>query len=101
MLNSFEDNANGLWLSSNGTTLQVKLYPRGILDISEADSTVTKVSKWKAWLALNPVTVIYPLATSLVTNLEYEEITTYYPQTNIYTNATVQPMLDGKFRFMD
>ena len=30
--------------------------------------------------------------------LDYEAVKTFYPQTNVYTNATVKPTLEGKFR---
>lgn len=45
--------------------------------------------------------IIYQLETSIITDLEYEEVKTYYTYTNIYTNATIQPMLDGKIRIID
>ena len=33
-------------------------------------------------------------------SLTYEAVKQYYPQTNVYTNATVQPILEGKFRII-
>ena len=41
---------------------------------------------------------IYKLATPIISPLTYTAVKQYYPQTNIYTNATVQPTLEGKFR---
>ena len=47
-----------------------------------------------------PVKVQYKLATPTITDLPYEAVKQYYPQTNVYTNATVQPTLEGKFRII-
>lgn len=65
------------------------------------DDSATKANKVKAWMVNNNFTVQYQLATPVITDLDYEEVATYYPYTNIYTNATVQPMLDGKIRIID
>lgn len=65
-----------------------------------------KRNLFKSWLtsqynAGTPVTVQYELATPTIEDLNYNEVTTYYPYTNIYTTATIQPMLDGKIRIID
>ena len=62
------------------------------------DNRFTTVDDWRNWLTANPVTVYYKLATPVITDIDYEAVLTYYPQTTIYTTATVQPTLDGKFR---
>jgi len=58
------------------------------------------VAAFKAFLASNPVKVQYKLATPIVTNLNYEAVKQYYPHTNVYSSATVQPLLNGRFRIL-
>jgi type II secretory pathway pseudopilin PulG len=45
-----------------------------------------------------PVTVQYKLATPVVIDLNYEEVVTYYPNTNIYTNSVIQPNIEVTYK---
>ncbi len=69
-----------------------------------ADNTVfPDVNTFKAWLASQynagtPVIVDYELETPDLIKLPYTPIPTYWGYTNIYTNAEIQPTLNGKFR---
>ncbi len=59
------------------------------------------VTTFKSWLVYQynsgtPVTIQYKLSTPVVTNLDYKEIITYYPYTQIYTNAGVKPIIGAK-----
>lgn len=94
----------GAFYSSTGTYMWIgvnnqRIYWIGILDWLG----FTTITQFKTWLGEqaasgNTVTCMYKLITPVVTNLNYDEVTTYYPYTKIYTNATVQPTLDGKIR---
>lgn len=64
------------------------------------------LSTWTDFLAEkaaenNPVKVQYLLEGPIITDLPYQAVKQYYPQTNIFTNATVQPILKGKFMIID
>lgn len=69
-------------------------------------TNIFTVVEFKSWLAAqyatenNKVKVQYKLAVPTITNLSYTAVKQYYPQTNVYTNATVQPTLEGKFRII-
>jgi hypothetical protein len=73
------------------------------LGITSSTTTETAIALFKSWLEQqslvgNPVTMQYALTDPVITELDYEAVKTYYPYTQIYTTATVQPTLDGKFR---
>jgi len=77
----------------------------GLFAYSSKFSNAT-LEEWEAYLlqqynAGTPVTVQYKLVTATVTDLDYNEVKTYYPYTNIYTNATIQPTLEGKIRVIE
>ncbi|MDD2627867.1 MAG: hypothetical protein PHR25_01155 [Clostridia bacterium] len=59
-------------------------------------SGATTADKIKTFFTTNPTEFHYQLATTTVTNLSYNEVNTYYPYTQIYTNSTVQPTLEAK-----
>ncbi len=63
----------------------------GISDINVFKSLITSRNTLG-----NPVKVQYKLANPSIINLNYEEIKTYYPYNNIYTNATVRPTIGVK-----
>lgn len=65
-----------------------------------SNNIASNVAELKTWLANNSVEINFK-TTPTVTYLDYLEIATYYPQTTIYTNATVQPILEGKFRIIE
>ena len=73
------------------------------LKIPKTMLTSHSVVELKAWLATQyaagtPVKIQYKLANSQITTLPYTAVKQYYPQTQIYSNATVQPTLSGNFR---
>jgi len=66
-------------------------------------SGITDIESWQSFLAAQhaagtPVIVIYKLAEPIITELDYNAVKTYYPYTQIYTTATVQPTLEAKIR---
>jgi len=63
-------------------------------------SVVNNLATWKSMLSQNPVKVQYKLVTPIITSLSYEAVKQYYPHTNIYSSATVQPLIEGKFRII-
>ena len=56
------------------------------------------ITQFKAWLALNPVTVYYELETPVVIEVTDAKLATYKGTTNIYSTATVQPTLTATFK---
>lgn len=64
-------------------------------------SAFPDLATFTTWLSTNPMTVQYQLEIPVITILNYEAIKTYYPQTQLSTNATVKPMLNGKFRVIE
>lgn len=58
------------------------------------------VETFRKWLQSNPVTVLYQLATPIITDIPAEEMAAYrelhsnYPNTNIFTDQTVQPGIE-------
>lgn len=67
------------------------LYTSGYMDFM--NDSYTTVADFKEWLTSNNVTVLYELATPIITDLSAEEITeiekmhTFYPVTNISNDA--------------
>jgi hypothetical protein len=61
---------------------------------------VTLIKSWFSaqYAAGTPVTVYYQLLVPVVTDLDYEEVITYYPYTQIYTNATIQPNMEVTYK---
>ena len=63
----------------------------------------TTLAEWKTWLASNPITVVYALATptyeTLPTSIQEElnALTTYNPITNVFVSAGVTPYIDVSF----
>lgn len=60
----------------------------------------------KSWLAAQyaagtPVTVLYNLETPAETSINYIDLPTYAHQTQIFTTATVQPVLNGKIKVIN
>lgn len=49
--------------------------------------SISTVDQWKAWLAQNPVTVVYPLATPTVVQLTAAEITTVLGENHVSVNC--------------
>lgn len=94
----FTNTGTYMWIGINNS----RIYWVGILDWL-GFTTIEEFNTWLGEQAAsgNTVTCIYKLETPTVTNLDYDEVTTYYPYTKIYTNATVQPTLDGKIRVQD
>ena len=88
----FVATANGFRATSSGFYFAITI------------SGITDIESWQSFLAAQhaagtPVTVQYKLANPPEPiELDYNEIKTFYPFTQIYTTATVQPTLDGKFR---
>ncbi len=79
------------WLQSTSS------YPRFYI----ADNNYTTVSSFKTFLnnqynSGTPIIVQYKLETPIIEELVYQQIKTYYPYTQIYTNSTVQPTLEAK-----
>ena len=62
-----------------------------------SNNIASNVTELKTWLANNSVEINFK-TTPTVTELDYEEIVTFYPFTQIYTTATVQPTLEAKIR---
>jgi len=85
-----------MWLGV-GTTV---LHWIGILDYLGFDD-VSEFAQWATaqHSAGTPVTVQYKLANPPEPiELDYTAVRTYYPYTQIYTTATVQPTLEAKIR---
>ena len=85
---------NCFWIESGGN------YARF------TNTNFTTINDFKNWLtaqyaAGTPVTVQYQLATPTVEDLDYNEVKTYYPFTQIYTNAEIQPTLEGSLKIID
>lgn len=79
---------------------------RELTGITSADNNTTRVNKFKAWLSAalaagTPVKLQYKLVAPVITSLSYTAVKQYYPQTQIYTTAAVQPTLNGKFRIFN
>ena len=60
-------------------------------------SNSEKIALFKAWLATNHITVLYALATPIITESKYTPLTTYKGTTNILTTSQLQPTLAAKF----
>lgn len=56
------------------------------------------VAGFKAWLTANLTTVQCQLNTPIITELDYEAVKTYYPYTQIYTNAEIQPTIEATLK---
>ncbi|MDF2567145.1 MAG: hypothetical protein K0R90_601 [Oscillospiraceae bacterium] len=56
--------------------------------------TSANATAFKAWLASNPVTIVFELATPAVSSITPAQVNTYYPQTIITTTATTKPTLE-------
>lgn len=101
------ENRIGTFYASSGTYMWLGVNSQQVFWIGILDAlNITTISQFKAWLGQqtangNTVKGIYKLITPTVTDLDYDEVTTYYPYTKIYTNAIVQPTLDGKIRVQD
>ena len=95
---AFTSNSENIFIHSSSAANFYVSFTKSRLGIIDTDTDAIKITKCKEWLALNPVKAQYKLAVPVVTDLNYEEVKTYYPQTQIYTNADVQPTLEGKFR---
>ena len=93
----YDKSGNAYWLLAEGTNRVYLSIANSLTGINFADGGETKVPKFKAWLANNPIE-IHHIATPTITTLPYTAVKQYYPQTNVYTNATVQPTLSGNFR---
>ena len=58
------------------------------------------LATFTTWLSTNPMSVQYQFDTPIITNLSYEAIKTYYPQTNIY-HTGLGSVMEGKFRVIE
>jgi hypothetical protein len=56
--------------------------------------TSSNATNFKAWLAANPVTIVFELATPVASSITSAQVNTYYPNTVITTNAAVKPTLE-------
>ena len=79
------------------------IVKRSTVGATTGNTTAELITLFKSWLADQynngtPVTVQYKLATPEVIELDYNAVKTYYPYTQIYTTATVQPTLEAKIR---
>jgi hypothetical protein len=82
---------NSFWIESSGHLVRI------------TNMNFTAVNDFKTWLASEhangtPVTVIYPLATPTVTDINYDDVITYSPYTQIYTNAIIKPNLEVTYK---
>lgn len=97
----------GAYYMSTGTYIWIGVNSQQVLWVGILDElNITSLAEFKTWLGQqtangNTVKGIYKLKTPVVTDLDYDEVTTYCPYTKIYTNATVQPTLDCKIRVQD
>jgi len=75
------------------------LYIRVEKEKVDAMEGGTVLDKFKNYLNLYPVTLIYQLAEPEIIPIICEDVKTYYPYTNIYTtNTPVSPVLEAKIR---
>ena len=93
----YDKSGNAYWLLAEGTNRVFLSIANSLTGINFADGGETKVPKFKAWLANNPIE-IHHIKPQTVTDLSYTAVKQYYPQTQIYSNATVQPSLGGVLR---
>lgn len=81
----YSDNGISLYWLPNSTV--------SIMYVTLENETITDLSTFKSWLASNPITGYYELATPIITDLSAEEIAeieklyTFYPVTNISNDA--------------
>lgn len=70
----------------------------GMMFISVLTSRLSSntVASLKTWLSANPITVLYELATPIVTTQE-QKLTSYKGITNVYTTSPLQPTMTAKF----
>ncbi|WP_348688032.1 hypothetical protein [uncultured Dubosiella sp.] len=65
---------------------------KGIIRIKFADqSTIDTVEKFKAWLATNPVEVLYPLAGEQIEAVNLPILPSLAPRTNAWTDSDLDP----------
>ncbi len=99
---SAREGASSHFNSTNDNNNSVHIrYGMGYHFIYIEKSRAADLSKFKAWLtaqhsAGTPVTVQYKLKTPIIIDLDYKEIKTHYPYTNIYTNSIVRPTLQAR-----
>ena len=52
------------------------------------------VDKWKKWLQANPLTVFYPLATPVITEVDLEGFPYIYKDGHIFLNSEIVPVIE-------
>lgn len=52
------------------------------------------VDKWKKWLQANPLTVSYPLATPIITEIDLEGFPYIYKDGHIFLNSEIAPVVE-------
>ena len=78
---------------SSGAAASLYLY------INKSRLPTQDLAGFKTWLAANPITVKYQLATPIETPLPSSyKLTSYKGVTNVFTTAPVQPVLTADFR---
>ena len=86
------------WLTANVMCCS-SLYRSLNVKVLKSELPTQDLAGFKAWLGDNPITIIYRLADPPEPiELDYNAVKTYYPYTQIYTTATVQPTIEGKIR---
>lgn len=89
------------WSSSGVINNQIVIY------IKKSRLTANSVSALRTWLASNPITVWYQLATPTTEQLAIPTLQSFYPFTNAWCDSIVQPqqitwnVLTGKSSILD
>ena len=75
------------WLATGVINNQIVIY------IKKSRLTEITVSALRTWLASNPITVWYELATPTTEAFEIETLQSWYPYTNAWCDSIVQPQI--------
>jgi hypothetical protein len=79
-------------------SLQIWINKSRLTGWNDSLTSTEKTNLFKTWLASNPITVQYELATPIETVIPDIYLTSYKSITNLFTNATVQPTITANFK---
>lgn len=80
-----------LYLNSLGGLVEGKITTTNVLVIGCDKNKINSASEFKEWIKENPYTVYYELATPTTEYLALPTLPSYYPYTNAWHDATVEP----------
>lgn len=86
---NYSNDIESLFFNSNGTTIYIR--------ISKSKLTTQDIAGFKAWLQANPVTVIYQLATPVVTTIPKELMPTILTANKINILNVESPVAPSSF----